>query len=56
MVHRKGLMGAVIGTMLITGAGALGFAAGNWLIAIIVGGVGTTVFVAGIQYDGQDGL
>ena len=56
MVYRRGFVSALAGIMILASAGVLGFVLSNWLAAIILGGFGATVFVAGTQYDGQSGL
>ena len=56
MAHRKGFASAIAGIVLLIGAGILGFTAGYWVPAIILGGAGSSAFIAGIQYDNQSGL
>ena len=56
MAYLKGLLSTVIGVMLLAAAGYFGFAADNWVLAIILAGAGTSLFIAGTQYDGMSDL
>ena len=56
MAYKKGVAGVIAGMVLMAAAAYLGFSAHNWIPAIIAGGVGGCVFIAGVQYENPGGL
>ncbi|NQT72900.1 MAG: hypothetical protein HQ553_09025 [Chloroflexi bacterium] len=51
MFDKTQILILLAGISLMTAAGVLGFGQNNWIVAVVLGGVGSSTFIVGTQRD-----
>ena len=51
MFNKTQIAFLVVGIFLMTVAWVMGFNQSNWMVAVVLGGIGTSTFIVGTQRD-----
>jgi len=51
MFDKTQILILLVGISLLTAAGVMGFWQSNWMVAVVLGGVGSSTFIVGTQRD-----